>query len=282
MFQLFDGPFWDYGFHVEYSENSFWKQPKARSHFHKVYEIYYLVENEVIYFIDEKAYLVKPGMVIVVPPNHNHLMFPVNENSRKRYLIYLPEEFAQDSLQNVPDLLRKFSNKAFSVGPNEKYIEQLFNELLNEYKNGNTLLQKSLLDEILVALNNVFDNGSQSFSEMGTQDNLSEPMSSIVKYISEHYSENITLGTLSEKFYLHPAYISRLFKQKLNISFSCFLRNIRISKVMFLLKESDYSINQIAQKTGFDSSTTLCRFFKRNVGLSPLQYRKYYKNALAK
>ena len=44
---------WDVAFHVEYSDNDLWKHPIANSHFHKVYEIYYLLENELAYFINE-------------------------------------------------------------------------------------------------------------------------------------------------------------------------------------------------------------------------------------
>ena len=99
MSHLYNDTLWDYGFHAEFSENDLWKHSITRNHFHNVYELYYLVENEVIYFIEEKAYLVKPGMVVVIPPNCKHSTFPVNNDIRKRYLIYLPEYFVEDFLK---------------------------------------------------------------------------------------------------------------------------------------------------------------------------------------
>ena len=279
MSHLYNDTLWDYGFHAEFCDNNFWREPKAHSHFHRVYEIYYFVENEVIYFIDEKPYPIKPGTVVVVPPDVTHSTFLVNEYDRKRYLIYLSENFIEDLLKDDRDLLKKLSAKPFSVSPNEKQVEKLFENLLNEYqkKDTNIAMQKMKLFEILVALGRNLDNVNENESILELSDVKSETINLIVKYINDHYSEKITLEMLSKKFFLNPSYISRIFKRKLNITFSLFLKNVRINKVLEFLKVSDYSITEIARRTGFDSSTSLCRMFKQSIGMSPLKYRNMYK-----
>lgn len=275
-----DKTLWDFGFHTEFCENDLWKYPITRIHFHNVYEIYYLIENEVIYFIGEKVYLVKPGMVVVIPPNSKHATFPVNNGIRKRYLIYLPEYFVEEFLKDDPDLFNRISSKPFSVDNNEKMIEQFFKKIIDEFKkpNGSIAIQKALIGELLATLNGYYGDEKKSEFSSETNDIASGTINLITKYINDHYSERITLETLSNKFFLNPSYISRIFKLKLNISFSALLRNIRINKVIDYLKDTDYTITEIAQKTGFDSPTSLCRVFKKNVGMSPLRYRILYEN----
>ena len=275
-----DKTLWDFGFHAEFCENNFWKHPITSNHFHNVYEIYYLIENEVIYFIGEKAYLVKPGMVVVIPPNSKHATFPVNNDKRKRYLIYLPEYFVEEFLKDDADLLNKISSKPFTVDNNKKMIEQFFKKIIDEFKkpNGSIALQKALIGELLVTLNGYYADEKKSEFSSEINDIASGTISLITRYINDNFSKKITLGTLSNEFFLHPSYISRIFKKKLNISFSAFLRNIRINKVMDYLKNTEYTITEIAQNTGFDSPTSLCRVFKKNVGMSPLRYRILYKN----
>ena len=135
-----------------------------------------------------------------------------------------------------------------------------------------------MIGELLVTLNGYY--GDEKKSEFSSETNkiASGTISLITRYINDNFSKKITLETLSNEFFLHPSYISRIFKKKLNISFSAFLRNIRINKVMDYLKDTDYTITEIAQNTGFDSLTSLCRVFKKNVGMSPLRYRILYKN----
>lgn len=280
MSHLPDKTLWDFGFYAEFCENNFWNHTITHNHFHNVYELYYLVENEVIYFVEEKVYLVKPGMVVVIPPNRKHATFPVNNDISKRYLIYLPEYFVEEFLKDDAVLLNRISSKPIIVDNDDKIIEHFFKKIIEEFKkpNGSIAIQKALIGELLVTLNGYF--GDEKKSEFSSETNkiASGTISLITRYINDNFSKKITLETLSNEFFLHPSYISRIFKKKLNISFSAFLRNIRINKVMDYLRDTDYTITEIAQKTGFDSLTSLCRVFKKNVGMSPLRYRILYKN----
>ena len=98
---------WYFEFHVEYSENDLWKHPTANEHFHRVYEIYYLVKNEVNYFIKNKFMHIKEGTVVIVPPNVIHSTRCINSHSRKRFLIYIPENFINEFLHDEPELLER-------------------------------------------------------------------------------------------------------------------------------------------------------------------------------
>ena len=64
----------------------------------------------------------------------------------------------------------------------------------------------------------------------------------ICLYIRQHYNENITLNGLAELFFLHPNYLSRLFKEKTGKNFIEYLTEVRMERVKELLKSSDLKI----------------------------------------
>ncbi|HIW31800.1 MAG TPA: response regulator [Candidatus Paenibacillus intestinavium] len=96
----------------------------------------------------------------------------------------------------------------------------------------------------------------------------------IVKYIDTHYSEEITLQHISERFFLSREYISRRFKQETSENLSDYIERIRIDKVKVLLANPLLKIIQIAELVGYKDEKYLSKVFKKAVGMSPNVYRK--------
>lgn len=81
------------------------------------------------------------------------------------------------------------------------------------------------------------------------------------------------LSTISEVLGISGSYLSRLFKKRTGQNFIDHLLETRISHAKFLLETSSLSIAEISQKSGFSESTYFTQVFKKNVGLTPSQYR---------
>lgn len=94
-------------------------------------------------------------------------------------------------------------------------------------------------------------------------------------YIRQHYSENITLNSLAERFFLHPNYLSRLFKEKTGKNFVEYLTEVRIENVKELLRNSDLKIVEICTLTGYDNPRYFSKVFKQATGMTPREYREY-------
>lgn len=101
-----------------------------------------------------------------------------------------------------------------------------------------------------------------------------ETISKIKKYIKDNYYENITLNTLSEKFFLNPSYLSDLFKSETGENFLDFLTKIRIEKSLELMKDRELKIYEIAQMVGYNSEKHFHRTFKKITNLTPGDYRR--------
>ena len=93
-------------------------------------------------------------------------------------------------------------------------------------------------------------------------------------YIRQHYSTNITLNSLAERFFLHPNYLSRLFKEKTGKNFVEYLTEVRIEHIKELLKNSDLKIVEICTMTGYDNPRYFSKVFKQATGMTPREYRE--------
>jgi Response regulator containing CheY-like receiver domain and AraC-type DNA-binding domain len=100
-----------------------------------------------------------------------------------------------------------------------------------------------------------------------------ELMKKAMLYISNHFSNNITLEEVANHVHLNPAYFSSVFKQSSGSSFKEYLNMVRVEESKRLLANTDYSIIDIAIATGFEDQSYFSKVFKKYTGLTPKQYR---------
>lgn len=93
-------------------------------------------------------------------------------------------------------------------------------------------------------------------------------------FIKSHFSEPITTLSLSVAAHMSQSYFSKLFKRTTGFSPYDYLLCIRLRKAKEMLLQTDLSISEIAFKTGFNSTSNFVYFFKNQVGISPLKFRK--------
>ena len=93
------------------------------------------------------------------------------------------------------------------------------------------------------------------------------------QYIDEYYSERITLEKLSQFVFVHPIYLSKLFKDKTGENFIDYLTRVRIENSKILLKNFELRIYDIAYMVGYESSKHFSKVFKDFAGITPKEYR---------
>jgi AraC-like DNA-binding protein len=96
-----------------------------------------------------------------------------------------------------------------------------------------------------------------------------------IEYIDSHYNKNITLAELSKLSHMSVPHLVRNFAQALNMSPIKYLISVRIKHAKRLLRDrSILSISEVAEKTGFNSTTYFSRIFKCHEGICPSKYQK--------
>lgn len=98
-------------------------------------------------------------------------------------------------------------------------------------------------------------------------------------YLEEHFCEEITLDDLAAYFGVASAYCSKLIKDVTDDNFSKLLVKKRIKKAKEFLEETELRIYEIAERTGYNDVKYFNRVFKKETGVTPVQYRKTLKKS---
>ncbi|WP_312476332.1 response regulator [Neobacillus sp.] len=99
-------------------------------------------------------------------------------------------------------------------------------------------------------------------------------LEAIFTYIEDHLHRELTLQEVANAVYLHPQYISQLFRTKTGQTFSQFRMEKRISRAKELLRGSQLKIYEVASLSGFPNFKHFCRVFKEHTGRTPKEFRK--------
>ena len=101
---------------------------------------------------------------------------------------------------------------------------------------------------------------------------------SVIKYISSHYTESISLKSVSKYAGVSQPHLSRMFSEKIDGGFKNYLNMLRVEKATELLKNTDKNIIEVMLESGFSNQATFNRVFKKNTNLTPKEYRKKHNS----
>jgi two-component system response regulator YesN len=109
---------------------------------------------------------------------------------------------------------------------------------------------------------------------MEEKENFPSALSEILRYINEHYREPLTRRSVAQAVGYNESYLSHLFSEYLDQSFSDYLLHLRLSEAADLLRSSSENISTIALSLGFGSIRSFNRAFSKAMKVSPRTYRK--------
>ena len=95
-----------------------------------------------------------------------------------------------------------------------------------------------------------------------------------LEFVSVNYDKEITVESAAKISGYEKSAFCRIFKQATDTSFHQYLSQYRIKMACILLAESDKTVSEVAEKTGFGELKTFCRVFKQIKGITPSEYRK--------
>lgn len=113
-------------------------------------------------------------------------------------------------------------------------------------------------------------------------ENIHELVSSAKLYIKENLAEDLSVSSIAENLYITPNYLSRLFKKETGEGCNDYIIRKRIEKAKSLLETTNIKTGAIAIMVGYRDINYFSLAFKKNTGMSPTEYRKYFRRARRK
>lgn len=243
---------------------------KSHLHMHYFTEIFYILNGEGTFLIENNLIPAQKNDLIIINPNVEH-----TENSIKMHpLEYIV--FGVDGLTFQFDELTSFKDYILLNYSNEKdMFLLLLHTLLKEIsqkRNKYESVCQNILEIFLIYISR--------HEKLNIINSLTIKMpkecSIIKRYLDYNYSDNITLDTLANLTHMNKYYLVHSFTKYIGISPIHYLTSNRVQASKNLLLTTNYSIAEIASNVGFSSQSYFSYTFRKLIGISPNEYRKQY------
>lgn len=102
---------------------------------------------------------------------------------------------------------------------------------------------------------------------------LQPQIEEVVRFLQQHYADTVTLEQLADMARMSKYYFIKAFKELTGTTPYQFLLVLRVDAVKRLLRQTELSVNEIAEQTGFCDGKNCILHFKKLTGVTPLQFR---------
>lgn len=239
------------------------------SHIHKECEIYLNLSGDVSFEVENRIYPVSRGSVIITRPYEYHHCIYHSDKLHEHYWITFSAKEGEEFLKMFFGRQKGRDNLIIL---NEQQLEEccgLLNELL---KNETDFLSRRInFLQILRILRN--GKGGTCIGEMK---NLPRDVLLALNYMDDHLVEEIDVKTLSAVCGVSANTLERHFKETLGVTPFGMLRKKRLVLSMEYLRNGE-SVTEAATKSGFTDYSNYIQLFRRQFGVTPLQYKKNFE-----
>ncbi|MCR4584573.1 MAG: AraC family transcriptional regulator [Lachnospiraceae bacterium] len=206
---------------------------------------------------------IKAGMGFFMPAFYPHEYHPVGNVWDNHWLI--PGGYACDRLLSDSGFAAPVTFTPDSTARLDKLFMNMHAALQHDNIYGN-LKASGILYEFMIELDRAINHLNSSV--------VSNPaLKKCLKLIDSSYSAQITMEDLCEVSGLSKQHICRLFRSSLDTRPMEYIAKRRIQAAKELLSGTKMTIEDIADKTGFCSSSYFCKLFKRYEDITPTQFR---------
>ena len=252
---------------------------------HDFWEMVYVDSGEINAVTDGLGRTLSQGQVIFHRPLevHAHISNRIVSNNM------LVVAFSSKS-----DSMDFFDRKVFTLGKTARTLLSLFireagaalGKIPSDYSNRNPLDFSSaplgsmqLLECYLTELLLVLMRGEDASSRLKRSDDARElAQSSLAELIAAYLAENVytslSLADLCRRFYMGKSQLSKLFCEQMGVGPIGYFHRLKIAEAKKLLAQGDIGITAASDRLGYSSIHNFSRAFKREVGISPSEYRK--------
>lgn len=256
-------------------------------HHHDFYEIYFFISGSVLYNIESRSYLLTPGDILLIRPMQLHQpVFDGKSGSYERIVLWLNAAFLEQFGINGENLSACFHSAvpgyAGLLRPDEHVRQKLqyFLELLvQEQSSGEYGQEISCLSYLALILSQLCRLSSQVPPEVEASD-ASRVVYDVLEYINEHYHEDLSLDTLSNRFFISKYHLSREFTRVTGSSVHRYVTQRRLITAKQKMSEG-ISTTAVCQQCGFGDYSSFYRAFKSAYQVSPREFALRLKKQTA-
>ena len=247
-------------------------------HHHDFYEVYFFLSGNVQYNIENRSYLLTPGDVLLISPMELHQpMFGSEHREYERIVLWIDKQFLEGFSLPGESFTACFDTAAPThtnllrpEGVQRQFLMFLLEQLISENSSQEPfqeICSLTYLAQVLVLLNRLA-------LQQRKEESAAAPDSvvyDILGYINEHYSENLSLDDLANRFFISKYHLAREFQRLVGTSVHRYIVQKRLVMAKQMLSSGKPS-SEVYQNCGFGDYSNFYRAFKAEYQISPKDY----------
>ena len=249
-------------------------------HQHEEIQLCYIVKGEGTLIVGDSVNEYQANDIFIIAGNQPHVFksdFSLIKESFMISLFFTKQSFGNnffefDDFKEIASFFISAKN-SFRVVSNQKKIRKLFLKL----EKSRDLVKFIVFIKILDVITNSDTTNLSSFIyEKKYTNNEGNRMRDVMDYTLSNFNKKIELEDIAEIANMTSNAFCRYFKQRTNKTYFTFLNELRIEKACKLLKNKNYSIVDVSERSGFINISNFNRKFKELKEKTPSSYRLNY------
>ena len=248
-------------------------------HRHDFFEVLYLMRGSGFHVIDGNKYEIKPPCVFFMSPGQAHKLELSSDIEGYIFIFtadfYLINRSNQNSLIEFPFFFTVHQDNPplfFENSGDVVFLEKLFVQAISELeKNGNKAIEilRSVLDLILTtcaARYKLFD-----YAEAKGKGHIL--VKRFYSLVEENKQKNLSLNDYAALLMVSPNHLTQTLRKLTGKTSIQIIKSKQILEIKRMLVHTNLTVTEIASQLNFLDQSYFSKFFKRETGISPLQYR---------
>lgn len=252
---------------------------KVLEHWHRTVEMNYLIDCDAVYWINGERIPVKAGDMILINSGDVHSVAAEGEKGvtgegMHGASLFISYDFLKELCPDIDNISFCLEGKE----EKERELKELFELLIKIYRSEQSeysyLKLNSVFYRMLYLLFTYFKK-EKTHTAVKSQRYI-ERLRDVMDYMEQNYAEPLSLQGAAKEYNVSTEYLAKIFKTYTGKTFKEYLNRIRLNRAFLELIETDYSMLEIAMRNGFPDARAFNNIFRKEYGMTPFQYKKYY------
>lgn len=258
----------------------------AHWHDNEYFELYYAFSGECPILFDHETILLKPGMVLLIAPSVSHASPCYSDDCVLFYYMIRSSTFDRVFWEQLStnNLMSAFFRQALNHQNAVSYLffdtehdfdlHHILYQIYQEYTQQEIYhpqLMNALMSSFFLLLLRRYEKNMQL--PQGNRLYWKPQFSTIFAYIQKHY-DSVTLKSVAQEFHYSERQLGRIIQTCTGSSFGQMIFRIRMEKASEFLVLNTYSIDEIASRVGYSTTSSFYRAFTSYYGCTPAAYQK--------
>ena len=227
------------------------------------YELEFYLEDCGIAYINDEEYEIKKNTVLLSKPNDlRHSLLPMKSHYIR---FYTDDEYLLSIISSIPTV--------FSSARVEEYVKSV-RRLISYQSEEKRTREARLCAEFLSLISEIYDECriiSRLHGDTARQNSLAVTKAKV--YIEENYPSECSLAEIAAHVSFSPVYFHKLFKSATKKTPYQYLNEVRIKHAKEFILTGEVPLSEVGEKCGFSSQQYFNYAFKKEVGITPTQYK---------